>query len=215
MTPEAMISIVTGLALGLLALAANRIKLALALGCLVALGVEAYAAWRGPSYVFGSQIMVHLSINVVIAALVFGLMRFVGRIYGQAAMIAPAGDSSPQAEGKLTIVLAHALGLLNIYPFAGLLAQSIVWGFTRDAASHVRAQVAEAVQFQATYLLVLAVLSPVLGRVVAAYSLLVLVIWLAITCLAVVQALRKGAFRYPVNLRVLSIWAWMRRKNAA
>ncbi len=50
MTPEAMISIVTGLALGLLALAANRIKLALVLGSLVAMGVEAYAAWRGPSW---------------------------------------------------------------------------------------------------------------------------------------------------------------------
>ncbi|MGI0646851.1 DUF4870 domain-containing protein [Pseudomonas aeruginosa] len=214
-TPDLMLSIYTGLIAGLLATSLNAPRLGVFFGGLAAIGVEAYVVLLEGRYAFGEHLIMHLLVNLILACGVPYILIGISSVYSNAAKYDPAPADTPQIEGRWTAVAAHAAGLLNIFPFVGLFAQAVVWGFTRDGSEKGRAQVIEALQFQASYLMLLGALTPLLHKVVAGYTLLLFAAWLVLTVTGVIQALRKGAFRYPLNIRFIEYYVRARQAYLA
>lgn len=214
-TPDLMLSIFTGLAVGLIALGVGIPRLVPILGCLAALAVDAYAALLKDQYPFGSHLVTHLLVNLALASAVHLTVKAIGGVYSRAVTYDPEPAGAAQIEGRWTAVAAHGAGLLNIFPFVGLFAQAVVWGFTRDGSEKGRAQVIEALQFQASYLMLLGALTPVFRVVVAGYSLVLFAAWMVLTVIGVIQALRKGAFRYPLSIRFIEYYVRARQAYLA
>lgn len=114
----------------------------------------------------------------------------------------PAGMYGPRpgTDDTTMAMLAHLLGLLT--SFIGPL---VLYLAKKDESPYVRAQAAEALNFQLT-LMIAYVVSWVLAFVLIGI-LLVLVIWIGSTILMIIAAVaanRGEAYRYPMNIRFVN-----------
>ncbi|GHE28783.1 hypothetical protein GCM10017673_34120 [Streptosporangium violaceochromogenes] len=114
----------------------------------------------------------------------------------------PAGMYGPRpgSDDATMAMLAHLLGLLT--SFIGPL---VLYLAKKDESPYVRAQAAEALNFQLT-LMIAYIVSWVLAFVLIGI-LLVLVIWVGSTILMIIAAVaanRGEAYRYPMNIRFVS-----------
>ena len=101
-----------------------------------------------------------------------------------------AADGRPDGEDRMLAALAHASGYVTT--FVGPLLFLV---FSGKRSAYVRRHAAEALNFQLTVLLVVALTAGVAGF-------LYLVTW--IVCgIAAVSALTNGRFRYPLTLRLI------------
>lgn len=177
----------------------NRYLLNLILSTILALIVESYAAGNTLFYSFGDHLFKHLIIALILSSAVFGGLRLLVNL----------------RTSKKTAVIPHALGLFNMYPFAGCIAIAIYWFAQRNAEPEKVEQIREAFQFQATYV---ATFICMMGAFtifnIHGFEWTVLVTWLVLTVAAIVVAARKGSFHYPLTLRFLDLINQRQTKNS-
>ncbi len=110
-------------------------------------------------------------------------------------------------EERQWAAFCHLAGLfvLIIPPLGGVLGPLIIWILKKDDMPFVREQGREAINFQITVLLAMLV-SGVLILALVGLVLLPLVILadLVLIIVATLSASDGGAYRYPVNLRLVS-----------
>ena len=196
-------SIIIGICFGL----ANRYLIGLILSAILALLVESYAVNHHFWYKFGDNLFKHLLIGVCVFSTMFILLRLIAMLLKTTGVAAPKSGSAPIGSRK-TASIAHALGLLNFFPFAGSIVLAFYWFFNRASDQIKIEQIKEAFQFQALYMVtwivffVFIMFISVPNILVGVSSLILLSAWLIMTITAVVLSACKGAFHYPVKLRL-------------
>lgn len=119
--------------------------------------------------------------------------------------VVSSGGSMSAADEQTWSVLAHASGLIGLVGPPSFLGPLFVYLLKKDASPRVRANAAEALNFQITGFIALAVSAILIIAIIGIILLPIVAIgWLAFTIIASVKASNGEDYRYPINIRMIS-----------
>lgn len=121
------------------------------------------------------------------------------------APVASSGGSMSAADEQMWSVVAHASGLVGLLGPPSFLGPLFVYLLKKNESPRVRANAAEALNFQITAFIAV-IVSAILFLVLIGIVLLAAVAigWLVFTILASVKASNGEDYRYPINIRLVS-----------
>ncbi len=116
-----------------------------------------------------------------------------------------SGGTMSAADEQMWSMVAHASGLVGLLGPPSFLGPLFVYLMKKNESPRVRANAAEALNFQITAFIA-AIVSAILFLVLIGVVLLAAVAigWLVFTILAAVKASNGEDYRYPINIRFVS-----------
>ncbi len=129
----------------------------------------------------------------------------ISRPDGPETRVPALGSTMSSTDEQTWSVLAHASGLIGLVGPPSFLGPLFVYLLKKNESPRVRANAAEALNFQITAFIA-AIVSALLIIVLIGIVLLGIVAigWLAFTIIASVKASNGEDYRYPINLRLVS-----------
>ncbi|HSM80541.1 MAG TPA: DUF4870 domain-containing protein [Nodosilinea sp.] len=112
-------------------------------------------------------------------------------------------DSNP--ESRMWAMLAHLSALSGfIVPFGNIIGPLLIWLIKRDEMSFVNDQAKEALNFNISMTIYMAIAGVLIFVLIGIPILIVLAIaWLVLAIMAAVKANEGTVYRYPLTLRLV------------